>query len=185
MDHQQHFETSGADDRTRQFLQLLGQHEQALVSYIFLLVPSWSDAEDIAQEVRVRLWDQFDEYDPDRDFGAWSRTIARYLVMAWRKKESRRGLVVMSPEFLDAIESHFDPMVTSRSDRGRALEYCLDRISEASRKLLLDWYAGTQKVREVAASHGKSYDAARKAVLRTRKALAKCVARQLEGGSGQ
>lgn len=58
------------DDRTREFLRLLGQHERRLRGFILSLVPHWADAEDIAQEVRIRLWEQFDNYDPAKDFGA-------------------------------------------------------------------------------------------------------------------
>ena len=55
---------------------LLAQYEPRLRGFILTLCPNWADAEDIAQEVKLRLWEQFDEYDPARDFGAWACTIA-------------------------------------------------------------------------------------------------------------
>ena len=54
----------------REFLRLLGEHERRLRGFILALVPHWADADDIAQEVRLRLWEQFDDYDPAKDFGA-------------------------------------------------------------------------------------------------------------------
>ena len=56
------------DERTREYLRLLGQHERRLLGFILSLVPNWADADDIAQEVKIRLWEQFDKYDPAKDF---------------------------------------------------------------------------------------------------------------------
>ena len=58
------------DDRTEEFLRLLNQHERAVNAYILTLNPHWADAEDIAQETRLRLWKQFDKYQPGTDFCA-------------------------------------------------------------------------------------------------------------------
>ena len=58
------------DARTREYLRLLSQYEPRLRGFILTLCPNWADAEDIAQEVKLRLWEQFDEYDPAQDFGA-------------------------------------------------------------------------------------------------------------------
>lgn len=64
------------DDRATEFLRLLNEHERALNAYILTLNPHWADAEDIAQEMRLRLWKQFDKYEPGTDFCAWGRSIA-------------------------------------------------------------------------------------------------------------
>ena len=58
------------DDRVNQYIQLLAKHERRLRGYILALVPNYADAEDVAQDVRIRLWEQFDRYDPAKDFGA-------------------------------------------------------------------------------------------------------------------
>ncbi len=77
------------DRRTQEYLRLLGQHEARLVGFIFSLVPHWADADDVAQEVRIALWNEFDKYDPAKDFGAWARTIAYYEVLTYRKKRQK------------------------------------------------------------------------------------------------
>ena len=58
------------DDNIQQFLLLLGRHERWLQAFVLSLVPNWADADDIVQEVRICLWQQFDSYDPTKDFGA-------------------------------------------------------------------------------------------------------------------
>ncbi len=158
----------------KQFLQLLGMHERRLRAFIFALVPNWADAEEIAQETRIRLWEQFDRYDPAKDFGAWSRTIAYYLVLKEREKASRDRLV-FSQEFLERVASEIEGVSDEWEARRRTLAECLQKCSAQQRQLLMRYYEGKESMREIAAQLGRSLDATRQSVLRTRTALAECV----------
>jgi len=88
------------DQRNADFVRLLKRYDRRLAAYVFSLVPDWNDAEDILQDTWVRLWEQFDEYRQGEDFGVWACTIARYLVMAYRKRMQRERLH-FSPEVVD------------------------------------------------------------------------------------
>ena len=76
--------------KTEQFLKLLGACERSLFAYVYALAPNWQDAEEIMQRVRIRIWQQFDQYEADKSFEAWARAIAYYLVLAYRKEKSRQ-----------------------------------------------------------------------------------------------
>lgn len=78
MDSEDH-QRSASDRSTVEFLRLLSQHERRVKSFILALVPNWADADDLYQETTVRLWEQFADYDPDQEFGAWACTIAYYI----------------------------------------------------------------------------------------------------------
>ena len=81
-----------------------------LKSYILTLVPNLADAEQIAQETSLRLWEQFDRYDPSLgDFSAWARTIAHFQVMTYRKKLSRER-IVFSSALIDALAETARPL---------------------------------------------------------------------------
>ena len=108
---------SSNDERTRRYLELLGQHERRLRGFILALVPHWADAEDIAQEVRIRLWEQFDNYDPAKNsaFGpAPSHTTA---FSPTARTQSRHGMVINS-ELMDRIAKQ----VTGMSQNWRRTE---------------------------------------------------------------
>ncbi len=63
---------SAAETRVQEFVRLLTGNERRLKSYILTLVPNLADAEQIAQEASMRLWEQFGQYDPSEgDFSAW------------------------------------------------------------------------------------------------------------------
>src|SRR5580700_5633498 len=78
--------------RTAEFVRLLQQHDHRISALVFALVPDWADAEDLIQETSVRVWEQYGEYKPGTDFGAWACTIARYMVLAYRKRQKRSRL---------------------------------------------------------------------------------------------
>lgn len=172
--------TNNDSHRTGEFLRLLGVHEERTKAFVFSLVPNWADAQDIAQEVRLRLWEQFDAYDPTKDFGAWARTIAFYQVLAYRKRLRGRQ-AQLGQESLELVAVTFTAGVEHFEARGNALQRCLQKLATAKRQILLRCYAGHESVRQVAESLGRSFEAVRKSVFRTRTQLASCVEQELKG----
>lgn len=168
-----------ATQRTGEFLRLLGVHEERTKAFVFSMVPNWADAQDIAQEVRLRLWEQFDAYDSSKDFGAWSRTIAYYQVLAYRKRSQKR-YVQLGPEFLELVAETFNAGVEQFEARGSALQRCMEKLTAVKRRLLLRCYGGGETIRQVADSLGRSFEAVRKSVFRTRSQLASCVEQELK-----
>ncbi|MEX0611905.1 MAG: sigma-70 family RNA polymerase sigma factor [Pirellulales bacterium] len=164
------------DEKTRRFVALLGAHDRRLFGYILALVSNYADAEELAQKTRLRLWEQFDEYDVEKDFGAWARTIAHYLILAYRKSHVDR--IQLSDEALEAIAARMgaDEQI---DDWQWALQECLGRLNESKRQVLLRYYSTGETLREIATQTGRSFDAVRHSVLRTRLALADCVSRVL------
>jgi RNA polymerase sigma-70 factor, ECF subfamily len=172
-------QSSDASQRTSEFLRLLGLHEERTNAFVFSLVPNWADAQDIGQEVRLRLLEQFNNYDPSKDFGAWARTIAYYRVLAYRKRSHGRQ-VHLSQESLELVAATFNEGVEQFENRGGAFQKCLKKIEASKRQILLRCYSGRESVRHVAESLGRSFDAVRKTVFRTRNQLAECVRQELK-----
>ncbi len=162
------------DQRNEEFLRLLGQHEAGLLGYILSLVPNWADADDIAQEVRIRLWKQFDSYDRSKDFGTWACTIAHYMVHAHRERLSRYGRLFSSP-LADLIAREVAAIAEELSASQQTLKDCFEKLPEGKRELLTTYYSGVHTGREIAAQLGQSYDATRQALVRARMALRDCV----------
>ena len=165
-------------DRTADFLRLLSAHEQSLVAFVLALVPSWNDANDVTQEVRLRLWAQFNQYDPAKDFGAWSRTIAYWQVLKWRKATSRRP-DSFGPEFLEMIAEHVEVRGGIAEERAAALGNCLQKLDPATRTLVKWYYSGKKTARELAEELGKSFHVVRHTLRQARLTLADCVAKSL------
>jgi RNA polymerase sigma-70 factor (ECF subfamily) len=169
---------------TSDFVRLLKQHDRRISSFIFALVSNWSDAEDLIQETSVRLWEQFHEYRPGADFGAWACTIARYMVMAYRKKQQRNRLQ-LSPEVIEKVASELDSAAAEQSDRLRALGSCLQKCDAGSRNLLRLCYRKNAQIKNVAERMGRSITGVYMALSRLRRALYDCVENELRRSSAE
>ena len=122
-------------------------------AYILALVPNWADADDLYQETTVRLWEQFADYDPEQEFGAWACTIAHYMVLAHRKKSSReKGR--FSQAFVDAVAEEVAATSHEADLRYHALQHCLRKLSERNRDLIRRCYSGTNTLKAVAEQMG-------------------------------
>jgi RNA polymerase sigma-70 factor, ECF subfamily len=165
-------------DRTLEFVQLLGEHERALSVFVLALVPHWTDADEIVQKTRIRLWEQFGNYQSGKDFGAWARTIAFYQVQTHRK-ECKRHVVRFSEKLNEDIALRAAEIPNLVDDRREALQNCLKKLGRAKRHLIEQYYAATESLHELAERLGRTYASIRKAIYRTQIALSECIETQL------
>ena len=77
---------SVADGDERAFEQLIERHQGAVIGTVAKMLRNSSDAEDIAQQVFIRLWKSAPRYKPKAKFTTFLFTITRNLVF----NESRR-----------------------------------------------------------------------------------------------
>ncbi len=77
------------DDMTA-FEELVTRHQHAVVGTVAKMLGSPNDAEDIAQQVFVRIWKSAKRYEPKAKFTTWLFTITRNLVFNESRKRSRR-----------------------------------------------------------------------------------------------
>jgi RNA polymerase sigma-70 factor (ECF subfamily) len=166
--------------RYREYVWLLAQHERQLAGYVHALVPRWHDAEDVLQDTKLRLWEQFDTFQPGSNFAAWSCTVAGFMVQTYRK-HCQRERVCFSDDLMQRL-ARYVPMVsaTEPDEDLSALIECVKALSKASRNLLRLVCLGQRKIKDVAAELGQTPAATRVALFRIRQALAKCVKKRLK-----
>ena len=162
-------------DRCDAFVQLLAAHEHRLGSFVLALVPNWSDAEDIIQETKLRLWEQFDTYDPTKDFGVWACVIARYQVLAHRTR-SGRSRIQFSQGLVEQLSQELAQPDAESDQRTQFLEECVKKLAEWQRGLLLRCSAAQRyTAQEVAVQFGRTPDAIRQTLVRIRRKLYRCI----------
>lgn len=170
-----------ADDPSLQFVRLLGEHEHALNVYVLALMGDWNDANDVMQEVRIRLWQQFEKFDAATDFGAWARTVAYYLVLSHRSSRKRDRLC-FSDDVIATIAEEAAAQADTAQQRIVALDRCMKEIPLEKRELLQRHYGDGQSVRALAQTKGQTYEAVRKNLFRLRQLLRECIDRRLAAG---
>ena len=175
--------TGVSDPKTEQFLKLLGAHERSLFAYVYALTPNWQDAEEMMQRVRIRIWQQFEQYDAEKPFDAWARAIAYYLVLAYRKEKSRQR-EFFTEHVLEAVGAHFDAHLEDASDRRDALLRCLEKLDDKKRDLVTSYYSSARQTGDAIASKlSMTPNALRQSLFRIRKVLLDCVERTIRAES--
>ncbi|MEM8947159.1 MAG: sigma-70 family RNA polymerase sigma factor [Planctomycetota bacterium] len=166
------------DERQREFVRLLTKCERSLYGYIFSLVPNWNDADEILQETNIRLWEEFDQFEPGTNFRSWAMTVAHFQVLTWCKRKKRSKLlfdVTLIEKLTKSHELHHGQY----EDRHVALRECMDELSDRSRQLLARCYADGTKMKEIAESLNRTTESVYKAMQRLRATLHDCIQQRL------
>jgi len=165
--------------KTEEFLSLLGAHERSLFAYVYALAPGWQDAEEVMQRLRIRIWQQFDQYETDKPFDAWARAIAYYLVLAYRKEKSRQR-EFFAERILETVSSQFESHLDRSNERRDALVGCLDKLEGDKRDLVYAYYSSAKQSSEaIAGALSMTPNALRQSLFRIRKTLLDCVERTM------
>jgi RNA polymerase sigma-70 factor (ECF subfamily) len=167
---------SATQELSRQFI--AGRHD--LMAFIFGLVRDPQVAEDMFQEVWIRLAQASDKGTEIRDLPKWSRGVARNLILHhWRRERGRK--VVADSRIVELAERAFEEREAAGQDlsRKRALVDCVKGLPEKSRSLLELKYDEGLPGSEVATRLGSTYDAVMRTLSRVRQALARCVEKKL------
>lgn len=171
-------------DRESHFLRHYRRHENDIRAVIGSMVRDPQARQDILQDVALVLWKKFDEYDGVHSFGAWARGIAvRKVLQSFAR--ARRVPVPVAPDVIESVIAAYDetePGETEPSERQEALRRCLERLPDASRRLIELRYGKSLKLREVAERVGSTLDAAHKALSRIRDRLRDCVQKETAHG---
>lgn len=71
------------------FKELMGRYETRLLNFIYRFVGSKTDAEDLAQEVFLRVYKARDRYEPKAKFSTWLYKIATNLCINYKKRQKK------------------------------------------------------------------------------------------------
>ena len=176
------------DDR-QLFIDQVREHHATLRGFVRSLgvAPMWVD--DVAQEAFIVAYNRLDEFDKERDFGAWLRGIARNLVINERRKDARRKRILSDnlTDVLLASSSASDHEEEGLGDRGlaklNALRECIKGLPEKSLSLLKSRYENESSAQDIAEEFSMNPPAVRKALERSRTALKKCMEERLGAAS--
>ncbi|MGV8041111.1 MAG: RNA polymerase sigma factor [Thermoanaerobaculaceae bacterium] len=165
--------------------QAWGELVDATADDIYRLAVSFArnrtEAEDLTQEVFLRLWQNLHRYIPGSSFRAWAYRVARNLfVDAYRRARDVRQATWVDPEFLDLLPGSDDPHTSAvRNQRLQIARTALARLPEELAQLLLlrdfaDW-----SYEELAAELDVPLGTVKSRLNRARRELASAVGLQL------
>lgn len=161
------------------------RREQAgLRAFVRMLGLRAEAVDDVAQEAFVIAYEKLQTFERGTNFGAWVRTIARFLVARERRRDERRQRVLSEP----ILEFLFDPPLASAGGedeaRAGALRACLAELPERSRRLVQQRYYENLPPAVIASQEGRTANDVRQALFRLRAALHACILRRLDALPG-
>jgi RNA polymerase sigma-70 factor, ECF subfamily len=157
-----------------QFHRMFLEHQGRLFGFVLTLLPNVNDAEEVFQDTCVVILDKCDQFRPGTDFMRWSCQIAKYEVLAFRRRSRRRLFVLCDADFEDLSQRCVE-MGSQLAARQRALRQCMEKLRDPDRRLIEARYAEKTNSRAVAASLQMQENTVYKALQRIRRALRQCI----------
>ena len=122
------------------FEQLVVRHQFRVVGTVGKMLGGEADAEDIAQQVFVRVWQSRARYNPSAKFTTWLLTITRNLVFNEMRRRRRSRLVPFEIDDGEhPVREHPDHRTPSASDQAletelqEAIAHAIKSLPEAQR----------------------------------------------------
>ena len=160
------------------FTRLYVANEQAIYGFVYSLLHSRPDADDVIQETMAQLWEHFGEFDRARPFLPWANRFAYRQVLMHRRRESVRR-VYLSDEVLQSLAEDYPAALDWEEARRRALKACLATLTDRQVELLKCRYESDESVIEMAERMGRTVNSLYKTLQRIRQMLVGCVERRL------
>ena len=152
--------------------------EQAIRAYIAAAVNSFTDREDLLQQVALTVARRFEEYDETRPFLGWALWLARSRITDFYRTQHRRPQL-LNDALLERLAESFMEHREEISHRHEALEKCLEKLPERSRSIIrLKYYDGLSSDK-IAAAIRSTPSSVRVTLHRIREALTDCIQRRL------
>ncbi|QDT97718.1 RNA polymerase sigma factor [Gimesia aquarii] len=172
--------SSSRDEEAERFVRLFTENERRIRSYLYNFLPGNNEVDEVMQEISTVLWKKFGELEDDSGFLPWAYVIARYEILMYRRRLSRDRLVFGEGLLTTLSEEYANEEEHERGEIRKALDGCLNKLTEEDRRLLMVAYGGGMKVNQLAEQLDRTVNSVYKNISRLRRRLEKCVRLQTE-----
>jgi len=170
------------------FQVLVERHQHSVVGTVAKMLSGDSDAEDIAQQVFIRVWKSAPRYQPSAKFTTWLMTITRNLVFNEMRRRQRARFVPMDAEPDDAPAPQFtDTEAATPHERlldgelQEAVEAAIQSLPENQRMAIVLRRYENMPYEDIAKVLKTSVPAVKSILFRARAELKEKLAKYLEG----
>lgn len=153
-----------------------------LLAFIRGMIRDPNDAEDMLQEVWIRLAEALEREKEIRSLGKWCRGVAKNLIlMYWRDKRTKE--TVVDEDILNLAEQAFDETDTEKdlwNAKRKALQECLKSLPEESRRILALRYEQGFSAKKLGKMFKKKISSIFMYLSRIRSSVRKCIEKRLK-----
>jgi RNA polymerase sigma-70 factor (ECF subfamily) len=158
---------------------IVAEYQDMLLAYAAFRVPDAALVDEVVQQTFIRAYEQLREFQVDKDFGIWLRTICRFMILAELKRVTRDRANKENYQDHLKVQVFGDALARAASgveeDVQARLKDCLGRLQRTSRSLITLRYQELMKVEEIARRLGQSATWVATTLFRVRETLRKCM----------
>jgi len=164
------------DDESLEFL--IKRYLKPIHGFIYRIVGDLAEAEELTQEVFVRVWRHLKKFDQDRSFKTWLYAIAKNAAFDFLRKKKAVPFSAFEDEAGDnPLLDQLADEIVARQDLSALLSSAMKKLSPKSRALLSLYYLEHFTLQEIADSLDESINTIksrhRRALIALRKILTK------------
>lgn len=161
------------------FIRNFAAVQSSLYRYICSLLPNFSDADDILQEVAVISWEKYQSFDDEQSFQAWIFGIARNKVLH-SKRRFLRTQSLMAKALEEKAEAQFSQITLNHiEEKQDALHDCVNGLDNKQQKVLELRYKNKLTSDLIAEQLKRSSQQIRTQLFRLRSSLRSCISNKL------
>ena len=161
--------------RLEEFVDQIDAIQGDLLGFIMSLTGNYDKARDILQETNLVIIKKLKSFELGTSFRAWAFTIARFQVMAFRKKVSRDKLVFSDNTFNDISHDYEDFHKHEIEAKYTILDDCISKLPEKQQEAVKSKYIKGKSLRDISAAINSNENSVSQILFRARKNLIECV----------
>lgn len=159
---------------------IVAEYQDMLLAYAAFRVPDAALVDEVVQQTFIRAYEQIRDFQVDKDFGVWLRSICRFMILAELKRVSRDR--TNKENYSEHLKVQLLGDARERAGQGIEedvrirLKDCLGKLQRSARSLVTLRYQELMKVDDIAQRLGQSATWVATTLFRVRETLRKCLA---------
>ena len=162
------------------FEELVSRYKNLVYSVILRMVTDAEDANDLAQEVFIKVYRNLDKYSPEFKFSTWVMRIATNTVIDFRRKKKQAFVSIedMETELPDIATPENTYLETEEKE---ILQKAINQLPDMYKLPIVMYHLEGMSYQEISSSLGVSMSKIKNRIFRGRKLLKDMIIKQKEG----
>lgn len=151
------------------FSQLINMYSNVVYAVLLSKINDFHSAEDLAQEVFIKIWNNLSQLKEPEKFGSWIVTMTRNQAIDWlRKSKPEQELLEDSLDLSESLEGEI-----LRRESSRTVRIALNQLDEKYRVVAVMYFISGFNTKEISEFLGISLSAVESRLKRSKKKLKK------------
>ncbi|MCH2209367.1 MAG: sigma-70 family RNA polymerase sigma factor [Lentisphaerales bacterium] len=169
-------------NRQSDFLKMAFDARPVLTAYAFTLLKDWGLAQDIFQDAVISMNEKYEDIQKESPL-SWLKMVIRNKAVDYIRKQERTSR--NHEQLLPLVDKKFDALLEKEKieflkEKEKALQDCMAKLESDSQNILVEFYRHKKSCLSLSELYGKTANAIRLTLSRSRAQLRQCVKIKME-----